>query len=77
MRGKRNISNVEGLPQYVDVTELEIEEVNAIKFTYEKLHGGYRLDERLRLEYYVLGEMFLQFRKFLPGVFKNIGASRG
>lgn len=56
---------------------MQIEEANAIKFLYEKLHGGYRLDERVRLEYYVLGEMLLQFKKFLPGVLKNIGASRG
>jgi hypothetical protein len=77
VRGKRNISAVDGVPQYQEVTELETEELNAIKFLYEKLHGGYRLDERVRLEYYVLGEMLLQFKKFLPGVLKNIGASRG
>lgn len=44
---------------------------------YEKLHGGYRLDERVRLEYYVGGTLILQFKKYLPSVFKNIGASRG
>lgn len=77
VRGRRNISNIEGAPQYEEVKGLEIEELNAIKFLYEKLHGGYRLDERVRLEYYVLGEMLLQFRKFMPGVLKNIGASRG
>lgn len=77
VRGKRNISNLKDLPQYEDVLGLEIEEINSIKFLYEKLHGGYRLDERVRAEYYILGEMFLQFKKFLPGVLKNIGASRG
>lgn len=48
-----------------------------MKFLYEKIHGGYRLDERVRAEYYVMGELLMQFKKYLPGVLKNIGASRG
>lgn len=61
----------------MDLKELTTEEINAIKFTYEKIHGGYRLDERTRAEYYILGEMIMQFKKFLPSILKNVGASRG
>lgn len=78
VRGKRNINPITGAPpEYEEVTGLTVEELNSIKFLYEKLHGGYRLDERVRLEYYVAGTLILQFKKYLPSVFKNIGASRG
>ncbi|MFN7302833.1 MAG: PD-(D/E)XK nuclease family protein [Bacteroidota bacterium] len=77
IRGKRNISNISDNPQYVDVGELEIEEINSIKFLYEKIHGGYRLDERAAMEYYVLGEIMLQLKRYLPSILKNAFASRG
>lgn len=77
VRGKINTSTVEGVPQYQDLLELSVDELNAMKFTYEKIHGGYRLDERVRAEYYILGEVALQFKKYFPSILKNIGASRG
>lgn len=77
IRGKRNVSNVDNEPLYEDVTELIPEEIAAIKFLYEKIHGGYRLDERVRAEYYVMGELIMQFKKYMPGVMKNVLASRG
>ncbi len=77
VRGVRNTSNVDDAPAWENVTELTIEEINAMKFLYEKIHGGYRLDERVALEYYVFGEMVLQLKKYMPSIMKNIGASRG
>jgi hypothetical protein len=77
VRGKRNISNFVDKPEYEDVTGLINEEVNAIKYLYEKMHGGYRLDERLRAEYYIFGELALQLKKYFPSILKNVGASRG
>jgi hypothetical protein len=77
VRGKRNISSVSDVPEYVDVGELQQEEINSIKFLYEKIHGGYRADERAAAEYYVLGEVMLQLKRYMPSVLKNAFASRG
>ncbi len=41
------------------------------------MHGGYREDERTKLEYMVMGELFLQFKKYLPTILKNAGMSKG
>ena len=77
VRGQRNTSNVDGVPQLRDVTELEAEESIAIKNLYERIHGGYKSDERVAAEYYVFGELMLQFKKYLPSVIKNGFASKG
>lgn len=76
-RGKRNISNVSDKPLFEDLTDLTPEEVNSIKFLYEKIHGGYRADERVAAEYHIFGEMVLQLKKYFPSILKNIWASRG
>lgn len=76
-RGVRNISTVKDKPIYEDLEGLTVEEVNAIKFLYERIHGGYRIDERVAAEYYIMGEMILQLKKYLPSVLKNVWASRG
>lgn len=76
-RGKVNTSTIVENPVYEDLEELSINEINKIKFLYEKIHGSYRGDERVRAEYYVLGELLLQFKKYLPGTLKNIVGSRG
>lgn len=76
-RGVRNVSNLKDLPDYQDVTGLTVEEVNSIKFLYEKIHGGYRIDERVAAEYYIMGEFILQLKKYLPSILKNVWASRG
>lgn len=76
-RGTMNVSNIEGLPAYKELKGLEVEEINSIKFVYEKMHGGYRLDERTRAEYYIWGELMMQFKRYFPSILKNIGASRG
>lgn len=77
IRGKRNVSNVSDKPIYEDVTEMTNEEMNHVKFLYEKMHGGYRIDERVAAEYYIFGEMMLQLKKFMPAMLKNVWASRG
>jgi hypothetical protein len=76
-RGIRNVSNISDQPQYEDVEGLTTEEVAAIKFLYEKIHGGYRGDERVAAEYYVMGELFLQLKKYMPAILKNVWASKG
>jgi len=46
-------------------------------YVYEYINGGYRPDERTHLEYYLLGELFLQFKKFIPNLLKNMFATKG
>lgn len=76
VRGKVK-RNTYSVAEYDDLTELSTEEINNIKYLYEKMHGGYKVEERTRLEYYVFGELLLQFKKYMPSMMKNVGASRG
>jgi hypothetical protein len=77
VRGERNTSTIDGAAQIKPVTELEPEEILAIRQVYERMHGGYKSDERVAAEYYVFGELMLQFKKYLPSIIKNGFASRG
>lgn len=47
------------------------EEINAMKKTYERLHGSYRQEERLSLELTIFGQWALQFKKYLPTLIKE------
>ena len=76
-RGVRNVSNLADKPEYEEVHGMTVEEINAVKFLYEKIHGGYRRDERVAAEYYVMGELFLQMKKYMPAILKNVWASKG
>lgn len=77
IRGKRTVTNVEGVTELRDVKGLEIEEINAIKYVYERIHGGYKTDERVAAEYYVFGELMLQLKKYMPAILRNQFASKG
>lgn len=72
VRGKRNTSVLADKPQYEDITDMTNEEINYVKHLYEKMHGGYRADERVAAEYYVFGEMALQLKKYFPSILKNV-----
>lgn len=76
-RGVRNVSPFSDQPNYKEVMGLEQEEVNAIKYLYEKIHGGYRPDERAAAEFYIFGELIMQLKRYLPSILKNVWASRG
>lgn len=52
------------------VFELEAEEIIRIRNVYKTLQGGYRHDEKTILEMTILGELFMQFKKYLPSLFK-------
>lgn len=41
------------------------------------MHGGYRQDERTKLEYFIFGKLFLQFKKYLPTIIRNIFQEAG
>jgi len=77
VRGKINLSKDEAKERWEDVTELSSLEAQRLKYVYQRMHGGYREDERITLEYYLLGELFIQYRKFLPTILKNGMMSKG
>lgn len=47
------------------------EEVNAMKKGSERLHGSYRQEEKVVMERHVLGQMAMQFKKYLPTLMKE------
>jgi len=59
-----------------DITSLDPREVQVMKRVYERMHGSYRQEERTRMEYTVLGEMFMQYKKYLPNILKNALGSK-
>lgn len=77
VRGIENLSNDPNIPDYREVTELTAKESSKLKYVYQRIHGGYRHEERTYLEYYVLGELFIQFKKYLPNLLKTALMSKG
>ena len=71
VRGTENFSNDPDVKDYRQLTELTSKESSKLKYVYQRIHGGYRHEERVMLEYHVLGEMFIQFKKYLPSILKN------
>lgn len=60
---------------YEDMTELTSHEVAKLKKVYERLQGGYRKEEASALEVYVVGKMFMQFKKYYPRLLINAFSS--
>lgn len=54
------------------IKELTPEEVTKLKRVSQRIHGGYRQEERTMLEAHALGKWALQFKKYLPAVFENL-----
>lgn len=77
MRGWENKSRDKNNPHLVPITELTSREVQRMRYVYQQMHGGYRQDERTKLEYYIFGKLFMQFKKYLPTILRNIGQSKG
>jgi len=59
------------------LTDLDDNELRKAYHVYERLHGSYREDEKAYIEYYVWGEIFMQFKRYLPNVLKNVMGSKG
>lgn len=76
-RGVINKSKDPRLPDYQAVTELTPEEIDSMKYVYQLIHGGYRRDEHTKVEYYVMGGLFMQFRRYLPSILRNMFMSKG
>ena len=77
VRGYTN-ENPDGVaPNYVPVKGLTTDEIRKMKYLYQRMHGGYRSDEKTYLEYSVLGEIFMQFKRYLPTLLRNYAQSKG
>lgn len=53
------------------ITELTPEEITKLKRITQRIHGGYRREERTSLELYGIGKWLLQFKKYLPAIMEN------
>lgn len=58
------------------VRELTSQEITALKRVSQRIHGAYRQDERSNAELYALGQLFLQFKKYLPTLLRNAFGSQ-
>lgn len=75
VRGVEVFQTPEG-ETYKNVTELTSKEIMRLKRASQKIHGAYRQDERSGAELYALGQLFLQFKKYLPGQMSNLWSSK-
>ena len=56
---------------YQELSEITEEELIRLKRVSQKIHGGYRQEERVAMELTALGSVVMQFRKFLPVIMEN------
>ena len=68
IRGKEKI--YDGM--YKNIEGITAKEGEAFRSIYRNIQGGYRHDERTYLELTVFGNLFLQFRRFLPSYLKRM-----
>jgi hypothetical protein len=54
-----------------EIRELTSQEMTTLKRISQRIHGAYRQDERSNAELYAVGQMFLQFKKYLPTLLRN------
>jgi hypothetical protein len=72
---------IRGYEKDVDGTIIELKELSTreairMKRVYERIQGGYRAEEKTLLETTIAGEVFLQFRKYLPALLRDQFAQR-
>ena len=58
------------------LTELSALEINSFKRVSAQIHGGYRQDERTALDLTALGQLGIQFKKYLPNVLESLAQSK-
>lgn len=63
-------------PEYEEVKGLTVDEARRMLYVYQRMHGGYRPEEHTVLEYYVFGEILMQFKRYLPSMLRNAFGSR-
>jgi hypothetical protein len=64
-------------PQYEAITELQSDEIRKVFYVYERMHGGYRAEERTLIEYFIVGQVFMQFRRYMPNILRNAMKASG
>lgn len=76
-RGVIKTASSEELDQYENLYGLTSQEIGRLKRVYQRLQGGYRADEKTVLETYLVGELFMQFKKYIPALLTNALRSKG
>lgn len=66
MRGTEKVGD-----SYIPIYGLTPKEIIKLKRVYERLQGNYRKEEKSYVELYALGQVMLQFRRFLPSMIRN------
>lgn len=66
MRFKEKIGDTE-----VPVYGLTTKEIIKLKRVYERMQGNYRKEEKSYIELFALGQVFMQFKRFLPSIIRN------
>jgi hypothetical protein len=69
-RGVRKIGK-----KTVELKGIDSKESEKMRYVYTRIHGGYRNQEKTAMEWYILGQAMMQFKKHLPGILKtNFGS---
>lgn len=77
VRAVVNISKDPNKPEIKELTKLTSQEITKMKAVHQRIQGSYREDERNRLQYWVLGDLFMQYKQYLPSILKNALQDRG
>ena len=63
--------------QEIEIGEIDGLEARKMKRVYQRMQGNYRREERAALEAYILGQIFIQFRKYIGAMlFGSFGSRR-
>jgi len=76
-RGVIKTATSEETGTYDNLNELTSQEIGRLKRVYQRLQGGYRTDEKTAMETFLVGELFLQFKKYVPSLMMNAMKSKG
>jgi len=60
-----------------EITGISPEETMRIKKVSQRIHGGYRKEERTAMELTALGKWALQFKKYIPSILNNMFQQKG
>ncbi len=68
---------LDNLGNVVEMTEPDSREIDTMHALYEEMQGGFATMDRTILEATVIGDLFLQFKRFLPTILRNGLQSHG
>ena len=76
-RGKIRNASSSITNDYTELKELTSQEIERLKKVYLRIQGGYRENESSVLQTYLLGDLVLQMKRYLPSILMNNFKSKG